>query len=34
MVKSIDTDVFMQTNFMIDCRMMAARIIVEICGKY
>jgi len=34
MAKSIDTDIFMQTHLMIDCRRMAARITVEACNNY
>lgn len=34
MAKSVDTDVFMQTHSMIDCRRMAARITADACVSY
>jgi hypothetical protein len=34
MAKSIDTDIFMQTHSMIDCRRMAARITPKACVNY
>jgi len=34
MAKSIDTDLFMQTHSMIDCRRMAARITAAACSNY
>ncbi|KAB0670313.1 hypothetical protein F6V30_09165 [Oryzomonas sagensis] len=34
MAESLESDVFMQTHIMVDCRRMAARITTDACVKY